>query len=721
MANLICFVFLDSWIGGDRDGNPNVTPQVTREVVLHQRLRAARLYLADLGELESQLAISSRFSDDMLKLAKSITTSNPHKREKYRRVISHLRKRLVKTAKDIEAQLEHIYMMKNEPDHIFLRSKIADVVSSEMEHDNEDMALVTKSEDLLGPLRIMHQSLMETGFDLVADGLLSDIIRRLKVFGITLVPLDIREESTKHTEALDAITKWLGVGSYAEWDEDTRITWLASELANKRPLFPSEHLADLEFDDQVKTTLETFKVASELEPEALGAYVISQCQTASDVLAVMLLQKQFGMTSSNGNMMRVVPLFETLDDLTNAPERLATLFSVPAYVGAIKGKQEVMVGCKLLAYMSLLPLLRTGPHFSTFFVSSDSDSAKDAGRLAACWAQYLSQERMVEVASKAGIELCFFHGKGGTVGRGGNPALFRAILSHPPNTINGRFRVTEQGEMITQNYGSTQIAEHTLDIYTAAVMREAFTKHVEPKPEWRQQMDRISEVSCKDYRQLVREEPRFVPYFREATPEVELRCLNIGSRPSKRNPKGGIESLRAIPWTFAWTQTRTHLSAWLGVGAGLAATTQEDLEILNEMYTSWPWFRELIDLIAMIVSKTDFSISKNYDDQLVKSEESKLLGEEVRQKLVQTRQSVLDVTKSQKVAGIHVALQRASNSIRSPYVDPLNVIQAELMRRFRELDVRDNLSPEEEEEKQTLQDALIISINGIAQGMRNSG
>ena len=342
--------------------------------------------------------------------------------------------------------------------------------------------------------------------------------------------------------------------------------------------------------------------------------------------------------------------------------------------------------------------------------------------MAACWAQYLSQERMVEVAEAAGIELCFFHGKGGTVGRGGNPALYRAVLSHPPNTINGRFRVTEQGEMITQNYGSAQIAEHTLDIYTAAVLREQFTKHVEPKEEWRQQMERVSDVSCKDYRHLVREEPRFVPYFRQATPELELQSLNIGSRPSKRNPKGGIESLRAIPWTFAWTQTRTHLSAWLGVGAGLTAEDPKDLECLQDMYESWPWFRELIDLIAMIVSKTDFTVSKNYDDQLVQSEESKKLGVEVREKLVQTRQSILDVTRSENVAGHHVALQRASNKIRAPYVDPLNVIQAELLKRFRALDQReDELTAEEEMEKQTLQDALIVSINGISSGLRNSG
>ena len=529
-----------SWIGGDRDGNPNVTPMVTKEVVLHQRLRAANLFLHDLHELESQLAISSRYSKKMEALAETVPFK-VHRQEKYRRVISHLRKRLVKTSRECEFQLQEFL----NPDQM-LFMKINNNHNTHFDDEElENLKPVYKAQDLLEPLTIMHESLVETGFELVADGLLVDIIRRLKVFGMTLVPLDIREESTKHAITLDAITRWLGIGSYSEWDESARVAWLSSELSSKRPLFPQRRIKEMGFSGGVVRTLEVFQAASELEPEALGAYVISQCQTASDVLAVMLLQKQFGMTAANGNMMRVVPLFETLDDLTNAPDRLQILFSVPAYVGAIKGKQEVMVGY--------------------------SDSAKDAGRLAACWAQYNSQERMVEVAAKYGVQLTFFHGKGGTVGRGGNPALYRAILSHPPNTINGRFRVTEQGEMITQNYGTTQIAEHTLDIYTAAVMREAFTKHVEPTQKWRDQMERVSEVSCTDYRHLVREEPRFVPYFRQATPELELGTLNIGSRPAKRDPKGGIESLRAIPWTFAWTQTRTHLSAWLGVGAGLSS------------------------------------------------------------------------------------------------------------------------------------------------------
>jgi phosphoenolpyruvate carboxylase len=677
-----------SWIGGDRDGNPNVTPEVTREVVTLQRLRAAKMLLNDLQQLYNELAISSRFSPELEELAAKVIESRD-KQEKYRRVIGRLRQRLIKTIKSCEADL---LSWSSSADPVV---KTAESLGSIDGWEAVDP--IYDAQELMDQLRIMYDSLVSTGFELVADGLLLDIIRRLATFGMTLVPLDIREESTRHTMALDAITRYLGIGSYQEWNEETRVNFLQAELASKRPLFRSSDIRKLGFDESVVTTLETFFMASTLRPESLGAYVISQAQTASDVLAVMLLQKQVGMTAENGNMMRVVPLFETLNDLENAPDRLETLFSIPSYVGAIKSSQEVMVGY--------------------------SDSAKDAGRIAACWAQYNSQERMAAVAKKYGIELTFFHGKGGTVGRGGNPALMRAILSHPPDTINGRFRVTEQGEMITKNFGNPAIAERTLDIYTAAVLREAFTQHVKPSTKWRQQMERISNVSCAEYRYLVREEPRFVPYFRQATPELELGSLNIGSRPAKRNPKGGIESLRAIPWTFAWTQTRTHLSAWLGVGAGLATEKDEDLNTLRSMYTEWPWFRETIDLIAMILSKTDYSISENYDRQLVdKTEELTSLGKEVRGKLVQTRQAVLNVTQSQDVGGVHVALLRASSTIRHPYVDPINVVQAEVLKRARALDKKgDDLSDKERKQKETLKDALIVSITGIAEGMRNSG
>ena len=347
-----------SWIGGDRDGNPNVTPDVTREVVMHQRLKAAKLFLNDFNTLYQELAISNdRFSKKMAELAATVSDSYD-KREKYRRVVGHLRRRLVKTMKMCEAELE---VLTSNRSHLS-----AEIGAMGQLAGWEDVEPIRDAEDLMEPLRIMYDSLVETGLGMVADGLLVDIIRRVAAFGTTLVKLDIREESTKHTEAIDAITRHLGLGSYKEWNEEARLNFLQAELAGKRPLFRTRDIEALSDDQGIIKTLNTVKMASELGPEALGAYVISQAQTASDVLAVMLLQKQFGMTAGNGKLMRVVPLFETLNDLTNAPDVINTLFQISTYMGAVKGKQEVMVGY--------------------------SDSAKDAGRLAACWAQYESQE-----------------------------------------------------------------------------------------------------------------------------------------------------------------------------------------------------------------------------------------------------------------------------------------------------------------------------------------
>lgn len=376
----VCPIKFASWIGGDRDGNPNVTPDVTKEVVLQQRLRAARLLLRDLQELVSELAISSNYTEAMLQLANSVHHSF-HKREKYRRVVGYLIDRLTKTARLCEKELATIQEAGVQK-YTFL-----DDIRGEWENAEP----IRSKEDLLGPLKIMYDSLVETGFQLVADGALSDIIRRLHVFGLSLVPLDIREESTKHTEAIDAITRWLGVGSYREWSEEAKLAWLSSELSNKRPLYRNGDMATMGLDESVMKTLRVFETICRFHPSELGAYVISQAQTASDVLGVMLLQKQYGMTPGKDNMMRVVPLFETLNDLNNAPDVLNTLFSIPTYVGAVRAKQEVMVGY--------------------------SDSAKDAGRLAACWAQFISQEQMSGVADKFGVELTFFHGKGGTVAR----------------------------------------------------------------------------------------------------------------------------------------------------------------------------------------------------------------------------------------------------------------------------------------------------------------
>jgi phosphoenolpyruvate carboxylase len=695
-------------MGGDRDGNPNVTPLVTLEVAVTQRMQVARLLLNDVVLLYKELAVCKGFSPEMVALAANVKKSYD-KRELYRRVLGHVKLRLMATIDWCEDELKKI-ASDDKPVMLYVPSTTSELSkqtnsfpSIDCNVEPEDYGIMGSpdaplynAKDLTEILVTMHRSLTAGGYADVADGLLTDLIRRVASFGLTLAPLDIRQESTRHTMAIDAITRYLGIGSYAQWDESTKINWLQSELSSKRPLFSFDEMPNLGFDDLVMDTIKTLQVASSLGPGSLGAYVISQAKAASDVLGVMLLQKQCGMTATNGKLMRVAPLFETLTDLTNAPEIVETLFSLPNYLGIVRNTQEIMVGY--------------------------SDSAKDAGRLAACWAQYESQEKMVRVAAKYGVELTFFHGKGGTVGRGGNPALYRAVLAHPPGTINGRFRVTEQGEMITQNFGSTGIAERTLDIYTAAVLAEQFSTHVQPKPAWRKLMDKLSVVSCDSYRTLIAEQ-RFISYFRKATPELELGSLNIGSRPTKRNPQGGIESLRAIPWTFAWTQTRLHLPAWVGVGEafdkGAAAPgtiDAEDKEMLREMYNSWPFFREMVDLIAMTLSKTDLSISANYELQLVDKQEPELLelGAEIRRKLIQTRRSILQVTGCDDFSSGYKLLQM-SMKVRYPYVDPLNVIQTEAMRRLR------HVSSLTAEEKQLLEDSLIVSINGIAQGMKNSG
>jgi phosphoenolpyruvate carboxylase len=360
------------------------------------------------------------------------------------------------------------------------------------------------------------------------------------------------------------------------------------------------------------------------------------------------------------------------------------------YRGRIHNKQEIMVGY--------------------------SDSAKDAGRLAASWQQYQSQIAMMDVAEKYQVELTFFHGKGGTVGRGGNPALFQAILAHPPNTIHGRFRVTEQGEMITQNFGQIPVAERTMDLFTAGVLAERFIPRPSVKPEWEDMMTRLSTISCDVYRHVVREEPRFVPYFRTATPEMELSGLNVGSRPAKRNPKGGVDSLRAIPWNFAWTQTRLNLPTWLGVGDAFSHELQTNPDLLKEMVTEWPWFRTLVDLLEMILVKSDIKIAENYDVQLVTDAPSVQLGQELRRKMQDTVGAVLKVSGNTRLQQENHVLLR-SLTVRNPYIDPLNVIQAELLRRLRQ----EGAAAASPDERQRLQDALLITINGIANGMRNSG
>ncbi|KAL9179944.1 hypothetical protein ACHAXT_007914 [Thalassiosira profunda] len=666
-----------SWMGGDRDGNPNVTADVTREVCTTNRIKAAQLLEKDVRELMSLISgnppqrnIESEAMD------KVRARAGPESGAPFRGYLNPVATKLATTAAWGRQELDRL-RKKRDPDYAEAAPSGATVLPEEC---------YLSKDALMEELLTVHQSLCDTGNAVVADGRLADIIRKVSAFGLTLVPLDVRQESDRHAEALDCITRYLGLGSYLQWDEGARVNWITQQLQGNRPLLRAGAWNDDEFfTPTAKDTLETFAMIAEQHEDSLGAYVISQCTSASDIMAVLLLQRDAGVKRP----LRVVPLFETLDDLNGASSTMDQLFSIPAYVGSLEGrKQEVMVGY--------------------------SDSAKDAGRLAASWAQYETQVELSKVAAKHSVDLVYFHGKGGTVGRGGNPNTFEGIVSHAPGTINGQFRVTEQGEMINQNFGYSDRAERTLDLYTAAVLAEQHTDRPLPTEEWKGMMDKLSQISCDAYRRIVRGDERFVPYFRAATPELELSNLNIGSRPAKRKATGGVESLRAIPWIFAWTQTRLNLPTWLGVGEAInEVLASEDGATLRKMYKEWGTFRTTIDLVEMILSKSDPSIARHYENVLVTDPKAVELGAEIRGIHEGTEKAVLDLAEHKTLAEEDRLLLRLME-VRNPYVDCLNVLQAETLKRLRE-------SGEGGPEEEVLKDALLTTITGVANGMGNTG
>ncbi|WP_435103398.1 phosphoenolpyruvate carboxylase [Arhodomonas sp. AD133] len=627
-----------SWMGGDRDGNPRVTAEVTREVCLLNRWMAAQLYEREVGELITELSLQC--ADETVDAAAQGAW------EPYRQVLKDVRQRLHNTLDWLDARLSD-RLPPDEP--IYLEAA-----------------------ELREPLLQCYHSLQHCGAGVVAEGRLLDLIRRLSVFGLTLMRVDVRQEAGRHNEVLDAITRELGLGSYSEWSERERQDFLVRELDNRRPLIPRNFQAD----DDVREVLETFEVMAELGPDSLGAYVISMAAQPSDILAVELLQKEAGVR----HYLRVVPLFETLDDLHGAEAAMERLLEIPWYRERIQGHQEVMIGY--------------------------SDSGKDAGHLTAAWALYQTQERLVAMARRQGIQLTLFHGRGGSIGRGGGPT-HAAILSQPPGSVQGRLRVTEQGEVIQAKFGLPGIAQRNLELYTTAVLEASLRPPASPEPEWRELMDRLAETAKRSYRGLVRETPEFIDYFRHATPEHEIGQLTIGSRPARRKPTKGVESLRAIPWIFSWTQTRLLLPAWLGVGEALQGELDSDGETLQRMYRDWPFFRAFLDMVEMVMAKADPQVAAWYDARLVPQELCGL-GESLRGQYARTLEAVLAVTGHERPLDDFPVVQR-SVAVRNPYVDPLNLVQVELLNRVRSGREDELLKP------------LMVCINGIAAGMRNTG
>ena len=631
-------VRLSSWIGGDRDGNPNVTAKVTRRAMIISRWQAADLISRDLEAIYEELSVT-RASDELREVVGEV-------REPYRAVLKPLRDAVRRQRDELGAYIQD---------------------------GTHPLPPVLFTQDVIAPLQQCRASLAEVGLSAIANGKLLDLIRRLDSFGAHLVTLDVRQESTRHSDVIGEITTALGLGNYCDWSETDKQAFLKAEITNPRPLLP----LNFEASEPCREVLDTFRVIAETPREALGCYVISMASEPSDVLAVQLLLKATGGPLD----LPVSPLFETLDDLDGAPSTLDALLSDVAFRERTGHSMVVMIGY--------------------------SDSAKDAGMLSAGWAQYRAQEALLNVCQSHGVSLQLFHGRGGTIGRGGAPA-HQALLSQPPGSLEQGLRVTEQGEMIRVKLGLKPLAINTLGQYTSAILRGNLTPPPVPKPEWRELMNELAEQACTDYRSWVRGNPNFVEYFRQATPEPELASLPLGSRPARRRTGGGIETLRAIPWIFAWSQSRLVLPAWLGAGSALAAAVKSgQLDRLREMRDQWPFFASRLSMLDMVYAKSDVVINSLYDDTLVE-EHLKTLGSDLRQQLsadIDSLMGILDV--DTLMASDPWGLE--SIGLRNVYTAPLNLVQIELLRRVRE------------SESESVQRALMVSIAGVAAGMRNTG
>jgi phosphoenolpyruvate carboxylase len=649
-----CPIRFGSWIGGDRDGNPSITPEVTRRTCLASRAMALAMYARDIDAL--------RFDLSMAHGSEALRTAAGGSSEPYRAVLRKLQRGVETTRRAIEAQLSTRPVDGEAPAH---------------------EEVYRTADDIARPLRLCYESLHETGNGVIADGLLADTLRRLACFGLTLARLDIRQDARLHAEAVDVIARHAGVGAYASAPEEERVRFLTGALSDGS----LESWASPTCSPRIADVFQTFAALAAIPPDALGAYVVTMASRASDVLAVEFLQRRAGIRQP----LRVVPLFETARDLQAAGGVIDRLLSIPWYranVAASGDRQEVMIGY--------------------------SDSSKDVGRVASAWELYKAQEAVAATCRRHGVALTLFHGRGGSVGRGGGPT-YLAIQSQPAGVIDGTMRVTEQGEMIQAKFGLTGIAQRTLEVYTSATIAAMLLPSEPVDAEWRAVMDRLAASSKESFRSIVYEDPRFMRYFRAVTPEAELDSLHIGSRPARR-AGDGLAGLRAIPWQFAWTQTRLLLASWLGAERLDADhVTPEDLAACREMYRKWPFFRSLVDLLQMALGKADERIAAEYDRRLA-PEDLQGFAASLRDRLAQATRGVLEISGQTALLADNEVLRR-SIQVRNPYVDPVNLVQVELLRRLAAL--RDQRGPAEP--AGILRRALRITISGIAAGMRNTG
>ena len=661
-----------SWIGGDRDGNPNVTADVVRLATGSAAYTALGHYAAELTALEQELSMSARLvavTDELAALAEHCDEHPAD--EPYRRAVCVIRARLTATAAEI---------LDRQPANLLDLGLPPYATPGEMRAD----------------LDTVDASLRANGSALLADDRLARLREAVHVFGFHLSGLDMRQNSDVHEEVVAELLAWAGVHpDYSSLSEDERVNILAAELSTRRPLIGDrDELSDLARKELAIISAAAHAVAIYGSP-AVPNYVISMCRSVSDLLEAAILLKECGLLDASGSEpycpLGIVPLFETIDDLRRGASILEAALDLPIYRAIVRARgdsQEVMLGY--------------------------SDSNKDGGYLTANWALYRAELDLVESSRKMGIRLRLFHGRGGTVGRGGGPS-YQAILAQPPGAVNGSLRLTEQGEVIAAKYAEPQTAQRNLETLLAATLEstlldvEGLGDAAGPAYEI---LDELADRAQRAYTELVHETPGFVDYFLQSTPVSEIGSMNIGSRPTSRKPTSSIADLRAIPWVLAWSQSRVMLPGWYGTGSAVESWIADGdgrVELLRDLYQRWPFFQTVLSNMAQVLAKTDLGLAARYAE-LVKDE---ALRRRVFDKIAAEHQRSINahklITGQDDLLADNPALARSVFN-RFPYLEPLNHLQVELLRRYRSGD-NDEL----------VQRGILLTMNGLASALRNSG
>lgn len=715
------FCKFGSWVGSDRDGNPSVTPQVTWQTACYQRDLVLEKYIQSVGRLTNLLSLSLHWSDVLPDLLDSLEQDRSQMPEVYERLAIRYRQEPYRLKLAYVQQRLENTQVRNQQLRNLYKGKL-------LQHDlyeSQSSGIYRSGAEFLAELRLIQRNLAETGLS-CRD--LENLICQAEIYGFNLAHLDIRQESSCHSDALNEIADYLQIlpKPYNEMSESERSLWLATELQTRRPLIPTE----LPFSEKTCETIETFRMLRQLQQEfgceICQTYVISMSNQASDLLEVLLLAKEAGLydPATYTSSIHVVPLFETVDDLKRAPTVMTSLFELPLYRACIAGgySGESRQG---LSNPQSLP----SHHLSLQEVMLGySDSNKDSGFLSSNWEIHKAQKALQKIAEDYDVSLRIFHGRGGSVGRGGGPA-YEAILAQPGRSINGRIKITEQGEVLASKYSLPELALYHLETVTTAVVQASLLRtgfdDIQP---WNEIMEELSTRSRTHYRSLIYEQPDLVDFFHQVTPIQEISQLQISSRPARRGGKKDLGSLRAIPWVFSWTQSRFLLPSWYGVGTALQGfldeEPQENLKLLRYFYFKWPFFKMAISKVEMTLAKVDMQIAHHYVRELSRPEDQERferLFEQISQEFNLTCDLVLSITGHKRLLDGDPDLQR-SVQLRNGTIVPLGFLQVSLLRRLRQHSnqTASGVIHSRYSKGELLRGAL-LTINGIAAGMRNTG